>query len=114
MLTTDNKLKINVKDSPISNRKIVKLLGVTIDNKLSFESHQLVCKKVSQKFHTLVRISKFITKKKLRVIMKAIIMPQVSYCPLVWMCHSRTLNNKINELHERALTPWTHGVVTPV
>ena len=30
-------------------------------------------------------------------------MSHVSYCPLVWMCHSRKLNNKINKLHERAL-----------
>ena len=30
-------------------------------------------------------------------------MSQFSYCPLVWMCHSRKLNNKINKLHERAL-----------
>ena len=30
-------------------------------------------------------------------------MPQFSYSPLVWMCHSRTLNNKINKLHESAL-----------
>ena len=35
--------------------------------------------------------------------MKAFIMSQFSYCPLVWMCHSRTLNNKINKLRERAL-----------
>ena len=28
---------------------------------------------------------------------------QFSYCPLVWMCHSRTLNNEINTLHERCL-----------
>ena len=28
---------------------------------------------------------------------------QFSYCPLVWMCHSRTINNKINHLHERCL-----------
>ena len=47
MLTTDNRLKINVKGSPISNEKIVKLLGVTVDNKLSFEPHlNLVYKKV--------------------------------------------------------------------
>ena len=26
-----------------------------------------------------------------------------SHCPLVWMYHSRTLNNKINKLRERAL-----------
>ena len=39
VMLTNNKLKINVKSSPISNEKIVKLLGVTIDNKLSFELH---------------------------------------------------------------------------
>ena len=33
--------------------------------------------------------------------MKAFVMSQFSYCPLVWMCHNRTLNNKINKLHER-------------
>ena len=104
VLTTDNKLKINVKGSAISNEKIVKLLVVTVENKLSFESRlNLVCKKVSQKLHALARVSKFISKKKLRVIMKAFIMSQFSYCPLVWMCHSRTLNNKINKLHERVL-----------
>ena len=104
MLTTDNKLKINVKGSPISNGKLVKLLGVIVDNKFSFESHlNLVCKKVSQKLHALARVSKFISKKKLKVVMKAFIMSQFSYCPLVWMCHSRTLNIKINKLHERTL-----------
>ena len=32
--------------------------------------------------------------------MKAFIMPQFGYCPLVWICHGRTLNNKINKLHK--------------
>ena len=31
-------------------------------------------------------------------------MSQFRYCPLVWMNHSRTLNNRINGLHERALS----------
>ena len=35
--------------------------------------------------------------------MKAFILSQFSYCPLVLMWYSRTLNNKINKLHERAL-----------
>ena len=92
MLTTDNKLKVNVKGSPISNEKIVKLLGVTVEYKLSLVPHlNLVCEKVSQKLHALAKVSKFIVKKKLRIIMK-IFMSQFSYCPLLWMCHSRTLN----------------------
>ena len=35
--------------------------------------------------------------------MKTFIQSQFNYNPLVWMFHSRTLNNKINRLHERAL-----------
>ena len=38
-----------------------------------------------------------------RMVMKAFIESQFNYCPLIWMFHSRTLNNKINRLHERAL-----------
>ena len=26
-----------------------------------------------------------------------------SYCPLVWMSHSRTMNNRINKIHEKGL-----------
>ena len=35
--------------------------------------------------------------------MEAFIESQFNYCPLVWMFHSRTLNNRINCLHEKAL-----------
>ena len=35
--------------------------------------------------------------------MKSFITYQFGYCPLVWMFHSKTLNNKINSIHERAL-----------
>ena len=42
-------------------------------------------------------------KEKLRILMKTFIDAQFNYCPLIWMFHSRTLNNKINKLHERAL-----------
>ena len=35
--------------------------------------------------------------------MKTFIDSQFNYCPLIWMFHSRTLNNKINNLHTRSL-----------
>ena len=35
--------------------------------------------------------------------MKAFVHSQFGYCPLIWMFHNRTLNNKINRIHERAL-----------
>ena len=35
--------------------------------------------------------------------MNAFFNSQFSYCPLIWMCHSRIINKKINRLHERCL-----------
>ena len=35
--------------------------------------------------------------------MRSFLMSQFSYCPLIWMCRSRRINNQINKLHERAL-----------
>ena len=35
--------------------------------------------------------------------MKAFILSQFGYCPLVWMFDSRKLNHRINNIHERAL-----------
>ena len=40
---------------------------------------------------------------KLRIVLKSFIESQFGYCPLIWMFHSRKLNNRINRLHERAL-----------
>ena len=101
MLTTDNKLKINVKGIPISNEKIVKLLGVTVDNKLSFEPHlNLLCKNVSQKIHALAKVSKFISRKETKSYHVAV---QLLSFGIHVMCHSRALNKKMNKLHERAL-----------
>ena len=37
------------------------------------------------------------------MIIKASIESQFNYWPLIWMFHSKTLNNNINRLHERAL-----------
>ena len=36
--------------------------------------------------------------------MNAYFMSQFGYCHLVWMKHSRTLNNLINGLHKRTLS----------
>ena len=37
------------------------------------------------------------------ILMKALIESQLDYCPLIWMFHSRRVNSKINQVHERSL-----------
>ena len=79
-------------------------LGIKTDIELTFEAHvNFVCKKASQKLYPLARIAPFMDLKQRRNIMKAFVESQFGYCPLIWMFHSRGLNNKINRIHERAL-----------
>ena len=95
---------MNVGKEIIECENSVKLLGVTLDNKLNFNDHvSNICRKVSQKLHALASISNYMCQNKLRILMKAFIESQFGYCPLIWMFHRRTLNNRINRLHERAL-----------
>ena len=37
------------------------------------------------------------------MLFKSFIISQFNYCPIVWMCHGKGLNNKINNIQERAL-----------
>ena len=62
-----------------------------------------LCRKASQKLHALFRISQYLSQHKKRILFQTFIMSQFNNCPLVWMCHSRGLNNKINNIHKTAL-----------
>ena len=73
------------------------LLGINLDSELKFEDHvNFMCKKASQKLYTLARVARFMDLKQRRNIMKAFVESRFGYCPLIWMFHSRRLNNKIN------------------
>ena len=104
LLTSRDEASIKIDDTDIKSSSSKKLLGVIIDNKLTFNEHvSKLCKKASNKLHALARISKYMTKDKLRTITNAFFTSQFAYCPLIWMFHSRTLNNRISKLQERAL-----------
>ena len=95
---------MKVGDSYVTNSKCEKLLGIKIDNKLSFEPHvDSLCKKASQKLNALSRIVSSTTFAQRKIILNSFIISQFSYCPLIWMFHSRKLNNRVNRIHERAL-----------
>ena len=86
------------------NDKGVKLLGVSLEGRLNFDFHvNILLKKVSKKNHALARACNYMNEKKRRILMNAFITSQFSHCPLVWMSHSRAMNNRINKIHEKAL-----------
>ena len=104
LIASHNEVLINIGNEKLNSGNSVTLLGVEIDKELNFSKHvSKLCKKGNQKLHALARVAKYFDKAKLRMIMNAFIQSQFNYCSLVWMFHSRTLNNKINRLQERAL-----------
>ena len=104
LVANNTEVSVTLGNENILASSSVELLGVKIDNNLNFSEHvSKLCKKGNQKLHALARISKFLNCDKLKILMKTFITSQFKYCPLTWMFHNRTLNNKINKLHERAL-----------
>ena len=104
LVSTNETVKIQVENYNIANSKCEKLLGINVDHNLNFDKHlSELCKKASRKINALSRITPYMNVSKKRILMNAFFKSQFSYCPLIWMCHSRANNNKINRLHERCL-----------
>ena len=62
-----------------------------------------ICQKANRKLNALARLTNYMELPKRRLLLNAFFKAQFNYCPVVWMFHSRSLNNKINRLHERCL-----------
>ena len=93
LVTTEKSVSINIDGCKVENKKEQKLLGMKFNYSLSFKGHITgLCKKTSQKLHVLARIVNYMSFLKKKVLMKAFITSQFSYCTLIWMLHSRTLN----------------------
>ena len=105
-LITSSKTRVGIKVSNITimSEEKVKLLGVSIDNRLNFNYHiSQLCKRAGKKVHALTRVFKYMKISELKLISNAFMMSQFSCCPLIWMFHSRAMEHRINRIHERTL-----------
>ena len=95
---------LNISDVTINSENSVKLLGIEIDNRLSFEKHiSTLCNKASNQLNAIGRIQKFMGFKEKEVLLNSFVYSNFNYCPLVWhFCSSKSLY-KIEKIQERAL-----------
>ena len=88
----------------LENSKEEVVLGITIDKKLTLDSHiKNICRKAGQKLGALLRITNYLNSSQKKLIFSGMIKSQFSYCPLIWMFSSRKANNLINRIHERSI-----------
>ena len=82
----------------------VKLLGVKIDERLTFDDHiSVLCAKASHQISALCRIVKYLTMDNRMSIYNAFIASNFNYCNMVWhFCSNRSLY-KLEKVHKQAL-----------
>ena len=111
IVSTDESIEIRVGESLIKNSTCEKLSGVKIDNKFNFGSHiKGLCKNAYNKLRAHARATAYMTLEKKKLFINSFFNAQFNYCPLIWMLHSRSNNNKIKHLHERGVYNETESV----
>ena len=98
------KLHLNVQDKPIQQVNEHKVLGVTIDDRLSWQSHiEATCKSLAKKLYLMSKLSQLIDKSALKVFFHAHIEPIVDYASSLWDDTPEAHLKKLNSLYRRSV-----------
>ena len=95
---------LNINNIKIRESQKVMLLGLGIDNCLTFKDHiDTLCRNASYKLHALRRIRKYLTPDKAKVLYNAFINSQFSYASIIWMFCRKTDYLKMEKIQYKAL-----------
>ena len=108
--TENLKLNIFIKNSRIEQTRTFKLLGVNIDNNLTWKQHtSSVVKKISSKIGLVKRLQTFLPNQIIRKLYAPLIQSHLDYCLTVWgNCLSQD-RHKIQQLQNRAARVFTNN-----
>ena len=77
---------LNINNIKIRESQNVELLGLTIDNRLTFKDHiNMLCRRANYKSHALRRIRTYLTLEKSKLLYNAFINSQFHYAPIIWI-----------------------------
>ena len=99
----DNAPRIQLNNNQVDLSSEEKLLGVTIDSGLSFDSHiNNVLKKCNSLLYLLSRIKMFLTVPMRKLFFNAYILPHLDYCCIIWGTCSASQEQKLVRFQKRA------------
>ena len=100
----NNKITFMIGNKRVKSRSEVKLLVITIDGKLCFNTYiENICTIASSHLSALARTRKFLYFEEAKRLSEAYIISNFRCCPLTWMFCSKAANNLINKTHKRNL-----------
>ena len=95
---------LTIPNVKLTSQSEIILLGITIDNKLTFSKHiNNICKTANNKLCAILRLRNLLSKDQTKLLINAHVISHFSYCPLIWMfCRKREMK-AISKVHKRAL-----------
>jgi hypothetical protein len=89
---------------PNKDSKSYKLLGVHLDETLSFKTHiENIGNKISKSLYIINRVKNFLPKKSLRNLFFAVVHPHLTYCLNIYSCTAKSNLNRLIILQKRAI-----------
>ena len=102
--STRQTIILNINNIKIRESQSVELLGLTIDNRLTFKDHiNMLCHRASYKLHALRRIRKYLTLGKSKLLYNAFINNQFNYASIIWMFCRKQDYLEVEKIHYKAL-----------
>ena len=97
-------IRLEFSGKSILSSNEIDLLGVTIDSKLSFDSHiTKICRKASRQLNALKHLGFYIPLDTRKILANSFIISNFNYCPLVWYFSTAKQLQKIKKIQERVL-----------
>ena len=94
---------IRINDVSILRAKIVKFLGITVDDQLTFKNHiENVSRKIAIAIGFLYRGREVLGRRELKLVYNAILLPHLNYCNLVWGINYPTNLQRLQLLQKKA------------
>ena len=94
----------NAHGQDLAPSECVKLLGIFIDNKLTFHKHiSTICTRASRQINATTRVSKFLSKDSKLKLFNAFILSNFLYCSIVWHFCSNHDTYKMEKVQKRAV-----------
>ena len=97
-------LILNINNIKIRESQNIELLGLKIDNRLTFKDHiNMSCRRANYKLHALRRIRKYLTFEKSKLLYNAFINNQFNYASIIWMFFRKQDYLEVETIHKKAL-----------
>ena len=95
---------LNINQIKVEESQKVVLLGLTIDNRLTFKDHvDMLCSTANYKLHALRRIRKYLTLEKTKLQYSAFINSQFNHVSVIWIFCCKKDYLKIEKIQYKAL-----------